>query len=321
LDPIVTISPKVSICVPVFNGEAYIRQAIESVARQTYGDFELLMVDNSSTDATIAIATEISDRLDLKIRLYKNDTNLGLAANLNRCIDLAKGKYIKFLLVDDYLLPHCLELMVQELDNHPSVSLICGSRLSFDMRSVVFGEREFSPSRGVFSGLGVITRCLYSGNSVGEPTAVMFRRADVISRFRVDLPQLMDLAFWFHLLERGDLFNIPEPVCAIRAHDAQATVANVKSGKLIDDNILLFDEFSRKAYIVGSSSSLLRHRLLMTYRVWVSRGALAEPRKKFVLARYGLSSLYFLMPLVSLFLTNNRKYATKRSISAYLGTH
>ena len=304
--------PKISICIPVFNGAVYVRQAIESAMQQRCQDFELVVVDNCSTDSTFAIVHEMAASFPGNIRLYKNDKNLGLAGNLNKCLEYASGEYIKYLLVDDLLLPNCLELMADALDKQSSVSLVCGKRLIIDDESLVSGDKSYSPLGSVFPSAKVITRCLYAGNFIGEPTAVMFRKADLVNHFRADLPQLMDMAVWFQLLERGDLSNIIEPVCAIRVHEAQMTVSNIKSGKLVDDNVKLFEEFSRKSYIDASLSLVLKHRLLMTYRVWVSRNAVSEEKKQAVLSRYGSRFLYLLMPVITFVVALRKRLSIRR---------
>src|SRR5437660_2069334 len=121
-------SPKVSICVPTFNGADYLRQAIDSVLEQDYQDFEIVIVDNCSTDQTAAVVDGLLLKAGERIRFFKNDRNIGMAGNLNKCLEYARGMYIKFLCVDDLLLPGCLEQMATGLDTYPSVTVICGGR-------------------------------------------------------------------------------------------------------------------------------------------------------------------------------------------------
>lgn len=290
--------PKVSVCIPTYNGARYIEAAIDSVLEQDYGSFEIIIVDNCSTDATKALVLKYLSRTD-KIRFFENSENIGPTANFNKCLDYAQGQYIKYLCVDDLLLPGCLQEMASELDARPDVSLVCGGRLSIDETGRIFGTRRYAAHAGVFPGDEVITRCLYGGNFIGEPTAVMFKKSDVQFRFRDTLPQLMDMDMWFNLLERGSLSNIGEPLCAIRFHKAQMTQKNIESGKLIEDNISFFEEFSKKPYLSASPCLRIRHKLMMTHRVWVSRRFLATVTKQTVLAQYGIVPVYYLMPIIS----------------------
>lgn len=303
-------TPKVTICIPTFNGAGYIRGAVDSVLQQKYQDFEVLIVDNCSADQTESLVAELSLQSE-KIRFFRNEQNIGLAGNLNKCLDLARGEYIKYLCVDDLLLPGCLEQMVAGLSTHPAVSLVCGGRLSIDESGQPFGLRRYSSRKEVIPGSEVITKCLFGGNFIGEPTAVMFRKSVMRARFRDDLPQLMDMEMWFRFLESGELLNIETPLCAIRFHEAQMTRENIRLGRLIDDNIRLFNEFSQKPYLKVTRWLVIRHKVLMTYRVWVSRKFITREVRRTVLARFGIRFVYPLMPVISSVLAMKRTFARR----------
>src|SRR5262245_45018612 len=97
-------TPRVSIGLPIFNGEKYVAQAFDSILAQTYADFELIISDNASTDQTEAICQAYANR-DRRIRYYRNNRNLGAAANYNRVFDLSTGVYFKWAAHDDIVLP------------------------------------------------------------------------------------------------------------------------------------------------------------------------------------------------------------------------
>lgn len=305
-----TSIPKVSVCIPTFNGESYIRGALDSVLQQKYEDFEVVIVDNCSTDNTKALVAELSSQ-SAKIRFFRNEQNIGLAGNLNKCLEHARGEYIKYLCVDDMLLPDCLEQMAVGLDKHPEVCLVCGGRLSIDESGQSFGLRRYSSRKEIVPGSKVVTRCLFGGNFIGEPTAVMFRKSDMHTRFRDDLPQLMDMEMWFRLLENGGLLNIETPLCSIRFHEAQMTRENIKSGKLIEDNIVLFNEFSQKPYLQVTPRLVIQHKLLMTYRLWVSRKFITRETRRSVLTQFGIRFAYPLMPMISSVLALKRKFSRR----------
>ncbi len=299
-------TPKVSVCIPVFNAADYLRQAVESALGQDIQDFEIVIVDNCSTDHTASLVSELQQLSNGRIRFYQNDHNIGLVGNLNRCLEYAKGAYIKFLCADDMLLPGCLGKMASGLDLHQPVKLVSCSRLVIDVHGNKLGEKRYMAGDTVVDGKQVITRCLFGGNYIGEPTAVMFRKSDLKGRFREDMPQLSDMDMWFQLLEQGDLLGMEEPLCAIRSHAAQMTHANVKLGMLIEDNIKLFEAYSHKSYLEATWLLILQHKLLMTYRVWVSRKSISGEKRKMVLDRYASQLAYTLMPMVerALYLKN-----------------
>ena len=114
--------PHVSIGLPIFNGDQYVTEAIESLLAQTYGDFELIISDNASTDATEAICRTIAER-DSRIRYYRQKRNGGGMWNFNHVVGLARGKYFKWAAHDDICAPTFLERCVELLDSTPEVVL------------------------------------------------------------------------------------------------------------------------------------------------------------------------------------------------------
>ena len=97
--------PKVSVAIPVYNGESHLAETIDSVLAQSWDDFELIICDDRSTDGSLDVA---ASRADGRIRILRNDRNLGFGGNWNRCLAATQGSYIKILPQDDLLHPDCL---------------------------------------------------------------------------------------------------------------------------------------------------------------------------------------------------------------------
>jgi hypothetical protein len=114
--------PRLSIGLPVFNGENYLRAALESILAQTYCDFELIISDNASSDATESIAREFAAR-DPRVRYFRNPVNRGAAFNYNRTFELSRGELYKQAAHDDLIAPTFLERCVEALDRDPGVVL------------------------------------------------------------------------------------------------------------------------------------------------------------------------------------------------------
>jgi glycosyltransferase involved in cell wall biosynthesis len=114
--------PHVSIGLPVFNGEKYIKKALDSILAQTYQDFELIISDNASTDQTNQICQDYADK-DGRIRYYRNEKNLGAPKNYNRVFELSSGEYFKWAAYDDVIAPKYLEKCIDVLNKDPSVVL------------------------------------------------------------------------------------------------------------------------------------------------------------------------------------------------------
>lgn len=106
---------------PVYNGERYLAEAIESLLAQTFRDFELIVADNASTDATPEMVREYARR-DSRVRLCRADVNGGLAWNYSRLVDLASGEYFKWAAHDDLCAPQFLARLVDTLDRHPEAA-------------------------------------------------------------------------------------------------------------------------------------------------------------------------------------------------------
>jgi len=114
------LEPRISIGLPVYNGERYLAKSIESLLGQTYGDFELIISDNGSEEGTQAICQRYAE-LDERVRYYREEKNLGCAWNYNRVFELSRGEYFKWIADDDIHLPTFLEKAVEVLDRCPEV--------------------------------------------------------------------------------------------------------------------------------------------------------------------------------------------------------
>lgn len=125
--------PRVTIGLPVFNGERYIRQTLDAVLGQTYSSFELLIGDNASTDATGEICAASAAR-DPRVRILRADRNQGAAWNYNRLVQEARGTYFKWMPHDDLIAPEFLAQCVEYLEAHPSVILCYPTTVPIDHR-------------------------------------------------------------------------------------------------------------------------------------------------------------------------------------------
>jgi len=116
-------APILSIGVPVYNGDAYLAEALTSILDQSFRDFELILSDNASTDRTASIAQEFARR-DSRVTIRRNDVNVGLSANFNLLVPLARGRYFKWASSDDVLRPGYLERCVEVLESRPGTVLV-----------------------------------------------------------------------------------------------------------------------------------------------------------------------------------------------------
>jgi glycosyltransferase involved in cell wall biosynthesis len=212
-------SPLVTVAIPVFRGEKYIKRAIESVLKQSYSNYELVIVDNKSDDNTENVVNLFED---IRIKYFRNNINVGAQENWNICLKRARGKYIKILPHDDFLDENCLmrQVSVMEQDSVGELSFV------FSSRKIVAENEETIANRGIpFVASGVIEserlikKCILSGtNLIGEPGAVLFRadHSKKIGWFDGSIPYVIDLDYWYRLLLVGKGFYIKEPLCSFR---------------------------------------------------------------------------------------------------------
>lgn len=121
--PFLACTPYVTIVMPVYNGAAFVAEAIESILRQTLADFEFIIIDDGSNDGSVDI---INSYKDLRIHLLRNESNLGVSESLNKGFNLARGVYIARMDSDDISLPERLERQVAFMEAHPEIG-ICGT--------------------------------------------------------------------------------------------------------------------------------------------------------------------------------------------------
>lgn len=260
--------PKVSVCVPTYNYAGYLPACIESVLAQSFGDFELVVIDDCSTDGT----REVLDRYrgDGRVRILANAANLGMVGNWNRCLAEAQGAYVKFVFGDDLLSSgDALKRMVEVLDSRPSVTLVSSARTLVDSESRVLRTLSHFRSATEMGGVDAINLCLYlQKNIIGEPSVVMFRRGHSARGFHPGYRQIVDLEMWFHLLEQGRLYYIDEPLSCFRVHPCQQTAMNRNSLLCLEDTRNLLRDYLDKPYVRLGRIFRLYLRYDQVYQAW-----------------------------------------------------
>lgn len=173
-DKTMTECPFVSILIPVFNREQYIAECIESALAQTYSHFEIVIVDNASTDLTAKICQDFANRHN-KIRFFENENNIGPVRNWQRCAQEAKGQFSKILFSDDLLLTNCLQDMVSELTKDIAfVYSACFVGASIEQSIVRYnaaGDAQLMQAQFV--------NALLNGDAPISPGAVLLRTDDL----------------------------------------------------------------------------------------------------------------------------------------------
>ena len=205
---------------PVFDGERYLAEAVESVLGQTLEDLELVVVDDGSRDSSRAVLERFA-RADPRVRVIANDTNLGLRTALNLGWQEARAPYIARLDADDVALPDRLERQVEFLDSHPAVAVVGGALIRIDAAGRRGATMRFpTGNRGIRSTL-MRHSCL-------SHTAVVIRRSALEEVGGYRLGQAEDFDLWLRLADRWQLANLSEPVALYREHPAQITLMTLE---------------------------------------------------------------------------------------------
>lgn len=230
--------PRVSVLLPVYNGERYLAAAIESVLRQSFDDFELIICDDASLDGSRAIAEDFAAR-DSRINLICNEKNIGLFANYNRCLTEAQGEIIKPFAQDDILAETIIERCVAALDANPSVALVSVNRRYIDesgyditLQSGINTAAKYCHADQPVSGEQIIMSALtHIDNFIGEPSTVAFRVSleNHVERFDARYRQLGDLEYWLRLLNKpgARYMYLSETLCDFRSHAASTSNKNI----------------------------------------------------------------------------------------------
>lgn len=213
--------PRVTVGIPVYNGQNYLREAIESVLKQTYTDFELIISDNGSTDRTQEICEEYK-RSDSRIRYFRSDVNRGATWNFNRVVNLARGEYFRWNAHDDTIELDYLRQCVAVLDTHPDV-VLCTTQVE-----IINGSGE---SHGVYFQDGLMRTDSSHAHVRYHDLLRGHRCFEIFGLIRLDVLRRTPLLGAFghadgvllnHLSLLGRFYEIPKPLFAERMHSTQS---------------------------------------------------------------------------------------------------
>ncbi|AOW08136.1 glycosyltransferase family 2 protein [Flavobacterium gilvum] len=205
--------PKVTVLMPVYNCELYIKEAVESVLNQTFKDFEFLIIDDASTDKTVHI---IKSYNDARIQLIKKPVNTGYTNSLNYGLKIAKGEYIARMDGDDISLPERFEKQVAFLDAHPNV-ILCGTLYQ------IIGTNKVCDHPLSHNAIKVK---LISACYIAHPTVMFQKRILETNRLQYDsvMEPAEDYDLWSRLVFLGELANIGEVLLYYRTHPQQTSI-------------------------------------------------------------------------------------------------
>lgn len=267
--------PVVSVVMPLYNGERYLREAVESVLAQTFADFELIAIDDASTDGTARLMESYDDP---RIRLLRNEANLGLVGTLNRGLGAAAGAYVARMDQDDVSLPERFAKQVAFMDSHPEVAA-CGTwarhidaegRLMGDIRKAVGRQMDYE---------------FWRPSPLFHSSAMI--RVSQLGPMRYD-PEAYwceDYDLWLRLRREHRLDNLPEFLLLYRIHGDSMSMANMErqmraTHKVFRRHVGLDITFEEFRGLIGFSRDLNPVRLALLRRRLAA--AIGVPRGSFL---------------------------------------
>ncbi len=212
--------PLVSVLMSVFNGEAFLGEAVSSVLSQSFADFELIVVNDASTDGSGAL---LRGWTDARLRVIEQPVNAGLVEALNLAASHARGSLLARMDADDVAHPERLKHQVAAFAQRPALVLLGTAFDLIDARGEALGRQT------VKSGDGVLRTALLENNPFGHPTAMMradaFRAAGGYRALGGRFAQDYDL--WLRLADLGEMDNLPEALLRYRVHEGQISVDKI----------------------------------------------------------------------------------------------
>ena len=209
--------PKISVIMSVYNGEEYLREAVESVMNQTFSDWELIVINDCSTDSTASILEELSAK-DSRVKVYPNEVNLRLPKSLNRAMTFASGKYIARMDADDICVPSRLAKQYEFMEKNPDIALASCKFMTLKKEGIASGG-----CGGRVDDDSLRARLLFT-NPILHPGIIA--RAEVIKSLQYD-PSFTcteDMELWTRFALNGHKMAIQEEYLMLyRIHDKQIT--------------------------------------------------------------------------------------------------
>jgi glycosyltransferase involved in cell wall biosynthesis len=271
--------PLVSIGIPTYNGAKYLRESVESVLGQTCGDFELVLIDDASSDETWAIAQAYA-RMDPRVLAIRNSKTLGLVANFNQCIELTKGRYVCVWHQDD-VMPQNIEKKVALLEANPQVGFVHSNILMIDDYGQILGEHwEPDSTRDyICSGREFFLRMIEPGKNYVCCPSVLARREcyERLGNFRSELYFTCDWELWMRFSLYYDVGCLGAPLVHFRRHRGsesfriEGTISDIEQ-ELLAKCLVLSDHGHR----IRDAAKLKKHMI-----AGISRDELLRARTAF----------------------------------------
>lgn len=216
------MQPMVSVIMPVYNAERFLDRAIQSILNQTYEKWELILIDDCSTDNSLELINKYSDS---RIRLFRNETNRGIAQTSNRGIDESKGKYIALLDDDDEAINNRLALQVEYMEAHPDIAILGGRSIDIDDNDKIINLRDSVRNNPKLLKAMLLFRNVdfYNGTAIIRKKFIL----DNQLRYRDGCFGMQDYRFYIESSKYGKITTLDQYLLKYRKHENNETKRNL----------------------------------------------------------------------------------------------
>jgi glycosyltransferase involved in cell wall biosynthesis len=233
-----------TVAIPAYNQKAFIEKAIRSALEQDVPGLEIVVVDDASSDGTWELLQGFAQQ---GVRLHRNERNLGLFGNFNRCLELARTPYVRLLLGDDALAANCLARELALMERHPGVAMLNTRGEFVDPAGRPLGAVANELAPGIYDGARFAREWLeyyvhYRRNLLNYPSGVLFRRSAMQGlRFDESMRTAGDIEFYMAVLRHGNLAVDGDLGCYITRHPKQAHVGPNMDGTAMRELLVLLE--------------------------------------------------------------------------------
>jgi glycosyltransferase involved in cell wall biosynthesis len=276
-----TSDPLVSVVTPVYNGEKYLGDCIESVLAQSYKNWEYIIVNNCSTDGSLSVAEKYAAK-DARIKIFSNKQLLPIMKNWNHALRQTSraGKYCKVVHADDLIFPQCIELMVRVAEDHPSVGIVGSYGLK---GKKIVSDRLPFPDESI-SGRKLCRRALRGRvHPFPRPTALLIR-SDLISRnepFYNESNLQADHEVCYEILRNHDFGFVHQVLTFMRVHDNSVTSSDFDTyAKLYYTNLALLIKYG-PVFLSDNEYKKILNRRIQNYYLFLAFSLFSMKNKDF----------------------------------------
>ena len=261
--------PKISVIMSIYNGEKYLKAAIESILAQTFTNFEFIIVNDGSTDSSLEIIQSYNDE---RIKIINNEKNIGLTKSLNKTLKVARGEFIARQDADDVSLPNRFKGQMKYFEEHPEVALLGTSIYKIDEKGGIVGKGIALAKPGI--------KDLFKGNQFNHGS-VMFKKdvANDLGGYNELFGYVQDYELWLRIAKYYKVGNLTKILYKLRSHNENVGFTNREESALyhllalrltrddLDEEVLktVKDNGIKRLYPYLSKTEAIHVHIVMAY--------------------------------------------------------